>query len=154
MYAKGDEQAAVDFLVEQWKSIERSDMIDDWPLGVVQGFFKKGLFDNAPLIQYVTNLLSQYDGLKRIFLMGVVDANKGTYITFDETVDFKELPIYVAASAAIPAVFPYIIHDGIVMIDGGVMINLDTISPILRCKELVPEEDIILDIIMAHPGNF
>lgn len=48
-----------------------------------------------------------------------------------------------------PFLFPYTTKDGLILIDGGVLQNLDIESAVKRCHEIVDkDEDIILDVVI------
>ncbi len=78
----------------------------------------------------------------------------GQYYTVNETMKFEDLPTYLRASSAIPCLFPYLIKDKRVLVDGGVLSNLDVVSAIQRCKEIVDDpEDIIIDVVLSKKCN-
>lgn len=54
-FAKGNESAAIDFMLDGWKKSTKKDVFVNWPGGMLEGlFFKPSLFNNDPEIDYLT----------------------------------------------------------------------------------------------------
>jgi predicted acylesterase/phospholipase RssA len=61
---------------------------------------------------------------------------------------------FILTSCAMPAVFNPMLLDGQTLIDGGTVVNLDVVSVVNQCREIVDnDEDIILDVILNFNGN-
>jgi predicted acylesterase/phospholipase RssA len=88
---------------------------------------------------------------KRKLTVGVSDATHVKSLSFnvDHMNNSKEIAGIILASTSMPSVFPYVSQKERILIDGGVLLNVDVASAVKRCKEIVDrEEDIILDVIM------
>ena len=48
---------------------------------------KSGILDSSPLYKFLSDFIKKYGNVpKRKFVISMVDANSGAYITFDESV--------------------------------------------------------------------
>lgn len=66
---------------------------------------KSGVLDSTPLYNFLKDFIKKYGNvIKRKFVISMVDANSGTYVTFDETV--SDPARAVQSSSSIPFVFP------------------------------------------------
>ena len=75
-------------------------------MGVMTGIRKEsGILDNSPLIAYLHNIFTEYNyDLKRKVVFSCADANRGIYVTFNET---NPDPIKaIISSASIPFASP------------------------------------------------
>ncbi len=108
MYDPKDGKAMSEWLVSLWSSLTTATVYKDWPMGFVDGLFNKsGFYDNTPLLEYLTGVLSSKGGkAKRQIVVSAVDVNTGQYVNLDETVPEKDYPTIVVASASVPFVFP------------------------------------------------
>ena len=88
------------------------------------------------------------EGPARKVVVSAVDTNTGNYMTFNE-IGIKELfASHVRSSASIPFVFPHVDIDNMVLMDGGTVFNLNLISAVERCREIVDNDSqITLDIV-------
>ena len=48
MYNVGEEKEAADNLVSFWNNLDSKDVYGSWTLGLIQGVFEKGLYNNRP----------------------------------------------------------------------------------------------------------
>ena len=84
--------------------------------------------------------------------MSAVDVNTGSYLLFDETTDDPVKA--VLSSASIPFVFPNQKWGGHVAMDGGTVFNLNMVSAVHRCREIVDDDSMInIDILMCSAGK-
>lgn len=122
-----------------------------WPLGILEGLFEhSGIYDDSPLLDLVTNVLNQAGKIYKKIIVAAVDSNTGKYITFTESnTALEDMPSRIVSSASIPFVFPHRHIDNMTLMDGGTVWNINMDSAILRCKEIVgdDEKSIIVDII-------
>ena len=60
------------------------------------------------------------------------------------------LATHIRSSASIPFIFPHVDVDNMVLMDGGTVFNLNIVSAVDRCHEVVEDDsEIILDIVMC-----
>jgi len=68
-----------------------------------------------------------------------VDANSGSYVTWNET--SYDLAKAVVSSAAIPFVFPHQEWaNGVIAMDGGSTWNTNLVSAVNRCSEITDDD--------------
>lgn len=156
LFEKGDEVNALNVLSETWQSMTEKDLLHRWfPFGIVTGIKKhSGVFNTDHLHSYISNFANKYGGKpKRMLGVSAVDSNTGTYQVFNETVSD---PIKaVMSSSAIPFVFPdQKWADGSVDMDGGSVWNLNLVTAVKRCREIVDNDSQInIDIVSVHSGK-
>lgn len=148
-----DVVGASDFIFALWNSIPNYKAFGMWPGGIVDGiFFRKGIFDISPGIQWVSENFGAKT-VKRKVSFATVDANAADYVVYDYNATYtqpKDLIQSAFASSTMPAVFSQVIRDGKSLIDGGVIWNIDIPSAIRRCKEIVQDEkDIVIDMVLC-----
>ena len=86
--------------------------------------------------------------MHRLIHINSVDANTGEVVSFDETDAPEDLLKGVCGSASIPFVFPTVPYKGKLLMDGGVVWNMDVASAVAKCRQLVDSDSkIVLDII-------
>jgi len=154
VYPKGQEEAMVNDLSHRWESLKQDDLYVDWTLGKVRGVTdKSGLVNTQPLTDYLDKFFAEHNNtFHRKFVVAAVDVNTGSYMTFDETE--KNPAKAITSSASIPFIFPSQKWDHGVAMDGGTVWNLNLISAIDRCKEIVDDEsEITIDIVVCHEGE-
>jgi len=92
---------------------------------------------------------------KRRMAVSAVDANTGSYNVYTETV--SDPVKAVMSSSAIPFVFPsqeWTTPNKYFAIDGGSVWNLNLVSAVQRCREIVDDDSkITIDIITVHGGK-
>ena len=151
MFPKGQEEAMVNFLSDEWLNLTTPEVFVNWPIPYVEVRWKSGVYNDQPLIDTLTKLYKETGStLHRKFTVGTVDFNSGTYRTFNETISD---PIKaVVSSASIPLVFPHQTWPDpldMVCMDGGTLWNLNIVSAINRCREFVDDDSkITLDILV------
>lgn len=160
-FPKGQEHAAKEFLIQNWLSIQKSQVYKNWvPGGVVQGFaVKSGLFDTTPLRETLGKLLdlNKLKNSDRWLHIGTTNLNKARIDFFDQT--SPNLIDGIMASSAVPGVFPPVNIGGDLYVDGGVE-YMDAISDSVRlCYEKYNTTDVKvkLDVVLAisdfgYPG--
>ena len=78
--------------------------------------------------------------------------NTGEVTIFNQdNLDWKDVAKAAVASASIPTVFPpFIWEDGRLFMDGGTIRNVNTLSAIEQCKQLVDDESkITIDVMVC-----
>ena len=69
-------------------------------------------------------------------------------VTFDEKDPIEDFLTGVRGSTAVPLVFPPVPYKDKLLMDGGVVWNMDVASAVARCREIVDSDSkIVLDII-------
>jgi predicted acylesterase/phospholipase RssA len=139
-----------EWLVGMWMNMTDGTIFKEWPLGYTQGLFvESGVFNNQPLLDLVTGVLQKAGKIYKRMVVGAVDASSGNYVTFDEkSAPLEGIPVRVVSSASIPFVFPHRIIDNMTLMDGGTVWNLNLISAIDKCREIVDDDSqIVIDVI-------
>ena len=97
---------------------------------------------------WLDGLIVNFSEIKRRFIINAVDVETGDYITFDQTnTVLEEMPQASLSSSSIPLFWQPQHFKGHILIDGGSVWNLNPISAIQQCLEIVDsEEDIIMDV--------
>ena len=154
-FDRTDNARATQFMVDFWREINSSIILQTWNTGVFAGLYKEpSLVNNSIFINYVNEkIVSRVSTLKRKISVGSVDLNKGEFVRFDESTPFIDF-IFKAArsSASVPLLFPPVEYEGMSLVDGGTLINLDIAGAVQKCLEIVNDQsDIILDIVMTNP---
>jgi predicted acylesterase/phospholipase RssA len=90
------------------------------------------LYDNAPLVNLLNLILTNYDSYKRRFAMGALDVNTGEYHIFDQqNTKFGAETVRAAiASSSIPFIFKPEIWENRVLVDGGTVWNINIPSAV------------------------
>jgi hypothetical protein len=84
----------------------------------------------------------------RLIHINSVDAISGDIVSFDEKDAMHKFIIGLQGSTAVPFVFLPVPFEDKLLMDGGVVWNLDVASAILKCKEIVDDNSkIFIDII-------
>jgi len=152
----GDEENMIKDLSSRWENLSQDDLEVNWkPFGIVTGLRKhSGVLNTAPLGEYLTTFMEEHDWtFKRRVMFSAVDINSGAYRVYSETTDDPVKA--VLSSAAIPFVFPnqhwpQNYYD----MDGGTVWNLNLVSAVKRCREIVDDDSkITIDIIVCHAGK-
>ena len=83
--------------------------------------------------------------------MGSGNVNTGEFETFDQdNLAFSDLHQAALASGSIPAVFPPQHFKDMVLMDGGTIYNINIISAVQQCLEIVDDySKIILDVAIC-----
>jgi hypothetical protein len=82
-HPKGEENAALDAMMDLWESIQRHHFYKNWVFGIPEGFISKsGIYDSSPQVEFIHNVLEQYTQFYRKLSIGITDANTGTSKSF------------------------------------------------------------------------
>ena len=152
-FAPEDVEGARDFILALWNSIPMYNAYGQWPGGIIQGlFFKKGIFDLSPGIEWVTEQFGDRT-VKRKVSFATTDANSADYVVWDyNTSDTQPTDLIETAfaSSSIPAAFPHITRGERELVDGGVIWNLDIASAVRRCREIADDDsEITIDMVLC-----
>jgi hypothetical protein len=74
-----------EWLVETWYNMTSARVYKEWTFGIVEGiFFHSGVLNDQPLVDFVTGVLDFAGKVNRKLVVGSVDSNSGSYITYTE----------------------------------------------------------------------
>lgn len=152
-FPHGEERLAAEFLTALWDKMADSMVFQHWTWGYVQGlFFERGLYDTSPYLNTLAEIEKLLPkGFHRKLVVGMSDINSGFVTTVEETVGVERMHKYLQASAATPGFFPPVPDGNSTFADGSVLMSVDIVGAIDRCRESVEnDEDIILDVIMVE----
>jgi len=158
-YPKGQEEAAVQFLIDGWRNTKQRDVFKSWAGGLLEGlFYKPALFNSDPEIDYLDKRIFTIPNQRKI-TVATTDFVTGQKVTFNEQDWATDRKVAVNAalySSAVPVVFLYRNVGNQTFIDGGWSgEGLDVEDAVFRCRELVDSDDqIILDVIFANNASF
>src|SRR5687767_14869315 len=131
-------------LLDMWTTMTKEHFYQHWWGGPITGmFFKQGLVDHQPLIDFVSDRM-HHRRIQRLLSFTAVDANSGEVIAFDESLEFDEFIAALIGSTSMPFVFAPIKFRDRILIDGGTAWNLDAASAIRRCREIVDDDSKIV----------
>lgn len=152
-FEKGDEENMIENLLTLWRGLRKEDVYRPWHgyyIMMVEAFFNQpSLFDNSPLKQKLDDYVKGKQ-LKRKLSIGVTDATNADVLIFDlDQMPIENVTQLILDSTSMPAVFPYQTANDLVLMDGGVMMNIDVHSAVRRCIEMgFDEADIVVDAIL------
>lgn len=155
MYEKGNETAAVQYLVDAWRGITKQQVYKNWPLGYIQGlFYEPSLYNNDPMQNFVRGKVNQAPNKRKISVT-TTDINSGARLTKTEKdwgTDNQQAADFTLYSSSIPVLFKYRNYENYTLIDGGTAgEGLDVEDAVRRCREVVSEDaDIVIDVIFAN----
>ena len=152
LYERSKISDMVNNLVNAWLDISKQLIYKSWFGGIAQGvLFEKGIYNNAPVFDFVDKTLADHP-VQRKLSIGAVDANSGSFLTFNYTKGPQPelIKFEAAASTCMPFVFPYALYEDMALIDGGSVFSNNVVSCINLCaEEGYAEEDMIVDILMS-----
>ena len=153
-YEKGDEKKMAEELLYRWGNLTQENIYVPWynsSWTMWEAFYDMpSVFDNSPLKNLMDNYMKDRKVLRKMSI-GITDATNVNSITYDiENFPNENITQLVLDSTAMPFMFPYVVFDNnSILIDGGVLLNVNVQSAVRRCKELgVAESDIIIDVIL------
>ena len=152
-YPKGEEKQMAKDLQDFWRQMNKDKAYTSWGwgyLGLYKGFTSKpSLFDNTPLKELIEDLVKKRT-IQRKLTIGVTDATHVTSISYKaNTLTQEQLSKAILASTSMPFVFPYMKTDDALLVDGGVLFNVDVESAIDECRAMgFSDENIVIDVIL------
>ena len=153
VFPVGEEKAMSEYLLKVLEGLHTEDIYKWWDGGIHERLFEQsGFFNNTPLANLIEKIMVQDfpKGPQRKIVVGAVDINSGSFVTFTEKDYPDKLVQGVVSSASIPFIFPHRLIDDYVLMDGGTVWNTNIISAIDRCREQVDDDSqIVLDILMC-----
>lgn len=157
MYPPGEEQKAINDLVEFWTKFDYKKLYQDWTFWELEGIIShNSLYDTKPLRKTLQDLGKKYAGsFKRKVSITMSDLNSGEFVIADESVTPQKMLKYIEAAIAPPGFFPPVVENNSTYADGSVIASVDIPGVIEKCREIVDNDnDIILDVIMIQEGTF
>jgi len=108
MFAKGDEVNMAKALVDFWNTLKADDVYKSWGLGILEGVFKKGLYNNDVFRNTLETLYPETAAeLKRRIALTITNYDTGEPEVYDESSSREELLDVMMASSSAPSVFPF-----------------------------------------------
>jgi len=153
---KGNEQEAAEKMQQFWRDATHTKLYKDWIGGIARGlFFEGGLYNSAPMEDFLTNEFTNVN-IQRKIDIGIVDVVDGTYKDFSDTnlTDNTNLVDAMYASMSVAGFFPPADVLGSSFFDGSAVWDIDIFSAVNKCTDLgFKNEDIIVDVIMTSSAN-
>ena len=99
-------------------------------------------------LQQATKIFSE---VKRNFTVNAANVETGGYESFNQTnTAIADIAQAAVSSSSIPGIFPPQHFKGMVLMDGGTIWDVDLLSAVEQCLNVVDsEEDIIIDIAIC-----
>lgn len=139
-----------------WRDATHTKLYKDWIGGIARGlFFEGGLYNSAPMEDFLTNEFTNVN-IQRKIDIGIVDVVDGTYKDFSDTnlTDNTNLVDAMYASMSVAGFFPPADVLGSSFFDGSAVWDIDIFSAVNKCTDLgFKNEDIIVDVIMTSSAN-
>lgn len=109
----------------------------------------KGLVSIDPLVKTLFYLSDKYqlDQLYVPVFIGTTNVNTGVFTEYEMTGRIRDAIPYILASSSIPVLFPMYLIDDTYYVDGGLLHNVITSSPIISCME-AGFRDIDIDMVV------
>jgi len=80
----------------------------EWPLGPAEGLLKTGLVNNAPMLESLDGVISNFTTWERPGSFGSANVETGALMVYNQTnIGIDEIKYAAKASASIPGFFPY-----------------------------------------------
>lgn len=137
----GQEKQAADRMKKFWTDASKTELYNNWPLGIVQGvFYEGGLYDTTPLKTFIDEQTKDLE-VQRDIKVGIVDVLSGKFTDFQKATltnrnSEDNLSNLLYASFAWPGVFPPVKAFGSEWFDGSAVYDVDIITAIGKCKTL------------------
>jgi predicted patatin/cPLA2 family phospholipase len=154
-YTQGHEAEAASRMEKFWLDASNSKLYKDWLGGIARGLlYEGGLYNSAPLEDFLKQEFGSNVDFKRNINMGIVNVYDGSYVDFNEKNLTSSLTDALFASASIPGFFPPAEVMGSSWFDGSAVWDIDIFSAINSCiAKGFKNEDIIVDVIMTSSAN-
>ena len=100
---------------------------------------------------YLDDYFSGFEKIEKKIVISAVDVESGVYTPFDESEGKEALGTLIRASTSIPFVFEPTVYKDHLYMDGGTAYNLNLVSAVDKCLEIVPDEEhVVLDIAITE----
>ena len=155
-FEPSDVQATAQWISDKWASTLNTEVWQFWE-GAAEHPGQSctshgGCLDDAPLLSYFQSIADEFpDGFKRRVSMGASDFNTGEFQVFNQTnTDWSDIPMVGKGSCSIPIMFPPQPYKNMTLMDGGAIFNVNLVSAIHQCMEVVDSESkIIVDVAIC-----
>jgi len=155
-HTQGQEAAAAERMEEFWRTAAENDLYQSWWGGMIRGlFWKGGLYDSAPLVDYLQQEFGDVS-MERKIDIGVVDIVDGGYKDFSNgnITSGGNLVHALYASVSFAGFFAPAEVFGSSYVDGAAVWDLDVFSAINQCTEQgFAHEDIVVDVVMTSSAS-
>lgn len=150
-YAKGDETAMAQALVNFWQNFSSDDFYENWTGGVLQGLLSEpGLYNSAPMQQTLNTLAAVGSGFGRHLVVGATDLISGDFIVVNDTYPLSDIVAATQGSASTAGSFPPVTLDQFYLADGTIKFSVDILSGVNQCQALgFDNSDIVVDVVLC-----
>lgn len=142
MWDKGSDLAASEWISDLWLNLKTSDVYKDWTTGWLAGLtVKSGIYNNAPLLEFMQTTFAEYTEWKRPAFFGSADVDTGNYLVWGQSnIERSEIEQAAVASASIPFIFPTAHFKDHTLMDGGTIYNVNIASAVEECRKKVSDD--------------
>lgn len=155
--APGQEAAAVDKMVKFWRDAAATKLYQNWWGGIVAGLFTAGgIYDDAPMFDFLKQRFLNTETFQREVAVGIVDVLEGDYRNFfsADMKDSSQLLDVLMASFSFPGFFPPAEVFDSKYFDGSAVYDLDVYTGINKCIEKgYSEANIVVDVVFTSSAN-
>lgn len=165
-WAPEDFVAATEFISETWNGLTNADIWNYQPdippvegegpkyeLGL-RGFLEyPGAVSDSPALKTISDILAEFpEGYKRDIRVTAANANTGEYHQFtNANTPYSDLPRAAMSSASIPGIFPPMVWQDTVYMDGGTIWNLNVDGAIQACMDKgYAQNEIVIDMLSCY----
>jgi len=156
-FPKGQEAAAAAKMEQFWTAAGSTKLYQDWWGGVVAGLFDAGgIYDDSPLLSFLTQQFSDLPQVQREVTVGLTDVLSGEFKEFQEDVlsNNGDMLNVLYASFAFPGFFPPVEAFGTKWFDGSAVYDVDIFSSVNKCLDAgFKEEDVVVDVVFTSAAN-
>ena len=156
-HAQGDEAAAAKAMEQFWLDAGNSKLYQNWWGGVIDGLFTKGgIYDSAPMKDFIKKEFPATTTMKRPVSVGIVDVLSGQYLPFTEAnlTSGDNLINSLYASFALPGFFAPVEAFGSKWFDGSAVYDIDIFSAVSRCIEKgYKQSDVVIDVLLTSSAG-
>jgi hypothetical protein len=151
----GQEAAAVERMQSFWDNSANTKLWKDWAGGLAEGLLVKGgLYNNKPLLNFLTTEMADIFPNQRFVDVGLTDVLTGQYQDFyaGDLVG-SELAQVMLGSFDYAGFFAPEAALGAEWFDGSTVWDIDIFSAVNKCLETHLPEDVVVDVVMTNSRN-
>lgn len=155
-FPKGQEIDASARVEKFWLNAASSTLYKNWFGGILQGLtLEGGLYNSAPLKDFLTEEMSDITSMERDVDLGIVDVLDGLYKDFSAAnLTSDNLIDAMYASMSVAGFFPPVQAFDSEWFDGSAVWDIDIFSAVNRCRDKgFAEADIVIDVILTSSAN-
>lgn len=137
-------------MVTFWDNASNSKLYKDWVGGVAEGLLLKGgLYNDAPLKDFLATELSDITSMQRSVDIGITDVLNGQYVDFTDANLESNLQDAMFASFSYAGFFPPSESMSADWFDGSVIWDIDIFSAVNECLKTHSQENTVVDVVMT-----